>query len=111
MEKFIVKVCFPYGHNPDKKYKFFGFEWYEPGDKVVVSNTNGSLSVAEVVSVSPYTCSSGATRPIVCKVDDRNLALYDRLCELEVMRQEVDLILRKMEKTQNEINVLMEEHK
>lgn len=111
MEKFIVKVCFPYGNNPDKKYKFLAFEKYSTRDMVVVSNTNGSLSVAEVVSVSPYICSSGATRPIVCKVDDRNLTLYNRLSELEVMRQEVDSILRNMEKIKSEIAVLMEEQK
>lgn len=111
MEKFIVKVCFPYGHNPDKKYRFFGFERYEPGEMVVVSNIDGSLRVGKIVEISPYVSESGARRPIVCKVNDRNLALYDRISELETMRDKVNFILRKMEQIQNEINVLMEEHK
>lgn len=103
MEKFIVKVCFPYGYNPDKKYKFFGFEQYNPGDMVVVSNTDGSLCVAKIVDVHPYVCESGAKRPIVCKVNVCNLVLYDRLSKLETMRNEVNSILLKMEKIQNEI--------
>lgn len=111
MEKFIVKVRFPYGYDSDKEYKFFGFEQYNPGEMVVVSNTNGSLSVGKIVEISPYVSESGARRPIVCKVNDRNLALYDRLSELETMRDKANFILRKMEETQNEINVLMEEHK
>lgn len=111
MEKFIVKVYFPYGHNPDKKYKFFGFEQYNPGDMVVVSNTDGSMCVAKVVDIHPYEYEGGAKRPIVCKVNDRNLALYDRLSKLEIMRQEMYSILLKMEKIKDEIDVFMEEQK
>lgn len=103
MNKYIVKIHFPDGANPRKKYKFIGFEEYKAGDIVVVSNTGDRLSLAKVLSIEPYQPASGATRFVLCRVKTDRKDEFNLLTKEIVIQEQIAERISELEKVREKI--------